>query len=101
MAKQGYEIDLTKIRGEVKFEAIIHTRKTGDKYFFIRAIFENGTSLLIDMQLIELLETKLHRAIRKDMGEKDISIDTMEEIMAFVSGKAVRDAILDSIYEEG
>lgn len=94
----GKEIDLTKLRGNINFEAIKHVNKAGCEYYCIKATFENGTTLLIDMQLIELLNIKMHKAIKKEL-KKDDSPDLMEELMELVSGSSLRDAILESIYK--
>lgn len=91
-------IDLTKLRGNIKFETIRHINKSGCEYFCIKAIFENGTTLLIDMQLIELLNVKMHQAIKKSL-KKDNSPDLMEELIELVSGSEIRDTILESIYK--
>ncbi|MDO4391525.1 MAG: hypothetical protein Q4C11_00265 [Clostridium sp.] len=96
--QESKEIDLTKLRGQIKFEAIKHVNKAGGEYFCIKATFEDGTTLLIDMQLIQLLNLKMHRAIKKSIG-KDDSPDLMEELMELVSGNKIRDAILKSIYK--
>lgn len=90
------EIDLTKLRGNINFETIRYVNKRGCEYFCIKATFENGTSLLIDMQLIELLNLKMHKAIKKQF-KKDSSPDLMEELIELVSGSEIRDAILESI----
>lgn len=92
------EIDLTKLRGHIDFETIRHVNKAGCEYYCVKATFEDGTTLLIDMQLIQLLNLKMHKAIRKRIG-KDNKPDLLEELMELVSGKEIRDAILKSIYK--
>ena len=95
--QEGKEIDLTKLRGKINFEAVRHVNKAGCEYYCMKATFEDGTTVLIDMQLIQLLNLKMHKAMRKDMG-KD-SPDLMEELMELVSRHEIRDAILKSIYK--
>lgn len=92
------EIDLTKLRGQIDFEIVKHEKKGKGEYFCIKAKFQDGTSLLIDMQLIELLNLKLHKAIGETLG-KHVKDDPLEQIMELVTGHTVRDAILKSIYD--
>jgi putative N-acetylmannosamine-6-phosphate epimerase len=96
---QANEIDVTKLRGKIKVEIQEHRNEKGGEYYTLKAIFENGTTLIIDMQLIELLSTKLHGYIRKKDKRTNPGMDLMDELMEMVSGDVVRDAILESIYD--
>jgi len=95
------EIDLTKLRGHIDFKIIKHVNKAGCEYYCIKAIFEDGTTLLVDMQLIQLLNLKLYKAIRKNMGkeEQDNSSKLMDAMTELVTGSEIRDSILKSIYK--
>jgi len=97
--KTNHEIDLTKARGKIKFETIEHKGKFGGDYYCIKAMFEDGTSLLIDMQLIELLNVQLHKKIRNQIGKTDSTMDLMDDLMELVTGDVIRDRILKSIYD--
>ena len=90
---------MRKLRGKIKIDIIEHKGKAGAEYYCIKATFEDGKTLLIDMQLLELLNLKLHQTIRKKIDKKDSSMDLLEEIMELVSGDVVRDRILKSIYD--
>ena len=92
------EIDLTKLRGHIDFEIVKHVNKAGCEYFCIKAKFKDGTTLLVDMQLVELLNLKLHQAIGRSLGKHEKE-DVMEQLIELVSGHNVRDAILKSIYD--
>jgi len=96
------EIDLTKLRGKIKIESIQHKGHKGGEYYFLKAIFEDGTSVLIDMQLIELLNLKLHKTIseRFSKNKEEDEFDLIEGLMEIVTGEKVRDSILESIYNE-
>lgn len=93
------EIDLTKLRGNIEFKTIKHVNKEGCEYYCIKAFFEDGTTLLIDMQLIQLLNLNMHRAIRKSIGITDDSTKVMDALTELVSESGIRDAILKSIYK--
>ena len=97
--KSGSVIDLTKLRGKIKIDVIEHKGKAGAEYYCAKATFQDGKTVLIDMQLLELLNLKLHQTIRKKMDKEDSPMDLLEEIMELVSGDVVRDRILKSIYD--
>lgn len=94
------EIDLTKLRGKIKIEVEEHKGKKDGEYYFLRAKFEDGTTIIIDMQLVELLTTKLHGYIRKkDTKMKNSGMDMLDELIEMISGDKIRDTILESIYD--
>lgn len=93
------EIDLTKLRGHIDFKIIKHVNKAGCEYYCIKAIFEDGTTLLVDMQLIQLLGLKLHKAMRKSTGKEDNSTKLIDAMIELVSESEIRDSILKSIYK--
>ncbi len=97
--EKNKEIDLTKLRGHIEFETIKHVNKAGCEYYCIKANFEDGTSVLIDMQLIQLLNIRMHKAIQKSLGKKDNGMSLIDDLTELVSGSVIRDAILDSIYK--
>lgn len=96
------EIDLTKLRGHIDFKTIKHVNKAGCEYYCIQAIFEDGTTLLVDMQLIQLLNLKLHKAIRKSIGKEDNEDNSSKKLDAMIelaSESGIRDFILKLIYK--
>lgn len=94
------EIDLTKLRGKIKVEVEEHKGKKGGEYYSLKAKFEDGTTIIIDMQLVELLSTKLHGYIRKkDIKMKNSGMEMLDELIEMISGDEIRDTILESIYD--
>lgn len=94
------EIDLTKLRGKIKVEIEEHKGKKGGEYYSLKAKFEDGTTIIIDMQLVELLSTKLHGYIRKkDTKMKNSGMEMLDELIEMISGDEIRDTILESIYD--
>jgi hypothetical protein len=94
------EIDLTKLRGKIKVEVEEHKGKKGGEYYSLKAKFEDGTTIIIDMQLVELLSTKLHGYIRKkDTKMKNSGMEMLDELIEMISGDEIRDTILESIYD--
>ncbi len=94
------EIDLTKLRGKIKVEVEEHKGKKGGEYYSLKAKFEDGTTIIIDMQLVELLTTKLHGYIRKkDTKMKNSGMEMLDELIEMISGDEIRDTILESIYD--
>lgn len=94
------EIDLTKLRGKIWTEIEEHKGKKGGEYYSLKAKFEDGHTLIIDMQLIELFCSKLHSYIRKkDKKMKNSGMDLMDELIEMISGDDIRDTILESIYD--
>ncbi len=94
------EIDLTKLRGKIKVEVEEHKGKKGGEYYSLKAKFEDGTTIIIDMQLVELLATKLHGYIRKkDTKMKNSGMEMLDELIEMISGDEIRDTILESIYD--
>lgn len=97
---QTKEINLTKIRGNFRVEMEEHKGKHGGEYYTLNVLFENGTKIIIDMQLVELLCSKLHSYIRnKDNKFKNSGMNLMDDLIELISGNEVRDAILESIYD--
>lgn len=95
------EIDLTKLRGKIIVEVEEHKgKRTGGEYYSLKAKFEDGTTVIIDMQLVELLTTKLHGYIRKkDTKMKNSGMELLDELIEMISGDEVRDTILESVYD--
>ena len=94
------EIDLTKLRGKIKVEVEEHKGKKGGEYYSLKAKFEDGTTIIIEMQLVELLTTKLHGYIRKkDTKMKNSGMEMLDELIEMISGDEIRDTILESIYD--
>lgn len=94
------EIDLTKLRGKIKVEVEEHKGRKGGEYYSLKAKFEDGTTIIIDMQLVELLTTKLHGYIRKkDIKMKNSGMEMLDELIEMISGDEIRDTILESIYD--
>lgn len=99
-SKKSKEIDLTKLRGKIKVKIEKHKGKNGGEYYSANVYFEDGTKLLVDMQLIELLSSKLHGQIRKDNSELFSSeMSIMDELVELISGDEIRDTILEAIYD--
>lgn len=97
---QPKEIDLTKLRGKIKVEVEQHRGKKGGEYYSLKAKFEDGRTVIVDMQLVELLSSKLHGYIRKhDKRINNPGMDMMDDLIEMISGDVIRDKILESIYD--
>ena len=94
-------IDLTKCRGAYKCTINKIQRKKGGEYYIAELEFPDDKKITIDMQLIEILHHKLHKAEsegKRIEGPIEILSSLMDEMMieAYAS-PLVRDEILKQI----
>lgn len=92
------QIDLTKCRGKYKCKITEIKRKKGGEYYIAEIEFPNDKKVTIDMQLIEALYFKLHKAMIKD---EEIEFEPLEifhdGLTEIVTSPFIRDMMLDQI----